>query len=42
MTCSLESDRFVAGDESASFEDVAAIIVRGAPVEVTGAYDGNP
>ena len=37
----LEGDRFVAGEESASFEDVAALIVRGAPVEVTGAYDGN-
>lgn len=37
----LERDRFVAGDESASFEEVAATIVRGAPVEVTGAYDGT-
>jgi CO/xanthine dehydrogenase Mo-binding subunit len=36
----LESDRFVSGDESAAFEDVAARIVRGEPVEVTGAYDG--
>jgi CO/xanthine dehydrogenase Mo-binding subunit len=37
----LEHDRFVAGDESASFEDVASIIVRSEPVEVTGAYDGT-
>src|SRR5262249_5387773 len=36
----LEDDRFVAGEESASFEEVAALIVRGEPVEVTGAYDG--
>jgi CO/xanthine dehydrogenase Mo-binding subunit len=36
----LENDRFVAGAESASFEEVASIIVRAAPVEVTGAYDG--
>jgi CO/xanthine dehydrogenase Mo-binding subunit len=37
----LEGDRFVAGDESAPFEQVASIIVRSAPVEVTGAYDGT-
>src|SRR5438477_652609 len=35
------ASRFVAGDESASFEQVASIIVRSAPVEVTGAYDGT-
>jgi CO/xanthine dehydrogenase Mo-binding subunit len=37
----LERDRFVAGEESAAFEQVAAIIVRGEPVEVTGDYDGT-
>ena len=37
----LENDRFVAGDESASFEEVAAIIGRGELVDVTGAYDGT-
>jgi putative selenate reductase molybdopterin-binding subunit len=37
----LERDRFVAGEEPASFEEVAATIVRGEPVEVTGAYDGT-
>src|SRR4051794_12461950 len=37
----LEGDRFVAGDESAPFEEVAALIARAAPVEVTGAYDGT-
>ena len=36
----LENDRFVAGEESAPFEEVAAAISRGAPVAVTGAYDG--
>ena len=40
-TASLNAGRFVAGDESAPFEQVAAAIVRAAPVEVTGAYDGN-
>ena len=37
----LERDRFVAGQESASFEDVASAITRGTLVEVTGAYDGT-
>jgi CO/xanthine dehydrogenase Mo-binding subunit len=37
----LENDRFVAGEESAAFEEVAASIAQGEPVEVTGAYDGN-
>jgi xanthine dehydrogenase molybdenum-binding subunit len=36
----LENDRFVAGEESAPFEEVAAIIARGAAVEVSGSYDG--
>jgi CO/xanthine dehydrogenase Mo-binding subunit len=37
----LEHDRFVAGEESAPFEQVAAIIAQGDPVDVTGAYDGT-
>jgi CO/xanthine dehydrogenase Mo-binding subunit len=37
----LENDRFVAGDQSAPFEEVAAAIVRAEPVEVTGSYDGT-
>src|SRR5829696_917327 len=37
----LEGDRFVAGEEPAAFEEVAAIILRGAPVECTGDYDGT-
>jgi CO/xanthine dehydrogenase Mo-binding subunit len=37
----LEQDRFVAGDNSASFDDVAEQIAKGPPVEVQGAYDGN-
>jgi CO/xanthine dehydrogenase Mo-binding subunit len=37
----LEGDRFVAGDQSAPFEVVAQQIARGAPVEVSGAYDGT-
>ena len=35
----LENDRFVAGDDSADFEEVAARIARGEPVEVRGEYD---
>jgi CO/xanthine dehydrogenase Mo-binding subunit len=35
----LEGDRFVAGDESASFDEVAARLGRGAAVEASGAYD---
>jgi len=31
----------VAGDQSASFGEVVAVIVRGEPVEVSGAYDGT-
>jgi len=37
----LEQDRFVAGDASAAFDDVADRIAQGPPVEVEGAYDGN-
>jgi CO/xanthine dehydrogenase Mo-binding subunit len=37
----LEGDRFIAGEHSAAFEDVAQQIARGAPVEITGAYDGQ-
>ncbi len=37
----LESDRFVHADGSASFEEVAAQIERGAPVEVLGEYEGT-
>jgi CO/xanthine dehydrogenase Mo-binding subunit len=37
----LEGDRFVFGTESAAFEDVAATIMRGEPVEVTGSYDSS-
>ena len=37
----LERDRFVAGQESASFEEVAARLGRGAPVEVRGEYGGE-
>jgi CO/xanthine dehydrogenase Mo-binding subunit len=37
----LEQDRFVAGDNSASFDEVAEQIAKGPPVEVQGAYDGN-
>jgi CO/xanthine dehydrogenase Mo-binding subunit len=36
----LANDRFVAGEESAPFDEVAAIILRSSPVEVSGAYDG--
>lgn len=38
----LEDERFLAGDAAASFDEVAARITRGAPVEVPGAYDGQP
>jgi CO/xanthine dehydrogenase Mo-binding subunit len=37
----LERDRFVAGAESASFEEVALRVGRGAPVEVVGEYGGE-
>ena len=37
----LEGDRFTAGNQSAEFAAVAEQIARGAPVEVTGEYDGN-
>ena len=37
----LENDRFVAGEESAPFDEVAANILRSSPVEVSGAYDGT-
>lgn len=37
----LDQDRFVAGENSASFEEVAEQIAKGPPVEVQGAYDGN-
>ena len=37
----LEEDRFVAGDESAPFEQVAERIARGEPVEVRGEYDSH-
>ena len=37
----LEGDRFVTASSSASFDEVADQIVRGAPVEVTGAYDSQ-
>jgi CO/xanthine dehydrogenase Mo-binding subunit len=38
----LEHDRFTAGQESASFDEVAARLGRGAPVEVRGDYGGEP
>jgi CO/xanthine dehydrogenase Mo-binding subunit len=38
----LERDRFVAGAESASFDEVAARLGSGAPVEVQGVYDEAP
>jgi len=38
----LEADRFVAGAESASFEEVVARIGRGAPVVVMGSYGDAP
>ena len=37
----LERDRFVAGDESAAFEEVALRLGRGAPIEVRGEYGGE-
>jgi len=37
----LDNDRFITADAQASFDEVAERISRGAPVEVTGAYDGN-
>src|SRR5204863_3165785 len=37
----LEGDRFLAGEQSAPFEEVADQIARGGSVEVNGAYDGN-
>ncbi|MBV9327575.1 MAG: xanthine dehydrogenase family protein molybdopterin-binding subunit [Chloroflexi bacterium] len=37
----LEEDRFVVGDTSAAFEEVADEIAKGPPVEVRGAYDGT-
>jgi len=37
----LENDRFIAGTESAPFEEVAARIARGEPVEVRGEYDSH-
>jgi CO/xanthine dehydrogenase Mo-binding subunit len=37
----LENDRFIAGEHSASFDEVADQIAKGPPVEVQGAYDGN-
>jgi CO/xanthine dehydrogenase Mo-binding subunit len=37
----LEGDRFITGEHSAAFEDVAQQIARGAPVEIKGEYDGQ-
>jgi len=37
----LEHERFVAGTESASFDEVALRLGHGAPVEVTGEYGGE-
>jgi CO/xanthine dehydrogenase Mo-binding subunit len=37
----LDQDRFVAGDASASFDEVAQQIARGPLVEIHGDYDGN-
>jgi CO/xanthine dehydrogenase Mo-binding subunit len=37
----LEGDRFVAGEMSAAFDEVATQIARGAPVEIVGEYDGQ-
>jgi CO/xanthine dehydrogenase Mo-binding subunit len=37
----LEDDRFVVGETSAPFEEVAEQIAKGPPVEVRGAYDGT-
>jgi CO/xanthine dehydrogenase Mo-binding subunit len=38
---SIENDRFVSGDISAPFDEVAERISRGAPVEVRGDYDST-
>jgi CO/xanthine dehydrogenase Mo-binding subunit len=37
----LEGDRFIAGEHSAPFEEVTQQIARGAPVTVSGEYDGQ-
>ena len=37
----IDGDRFIAGEHSAPFEDVAQQIARGAPVEIKGEYDGQ-
>jgi CO/xanthine dehydrogenase Mo-binding subunit len=37
----LEDDRFVVGETSAPFDDIAEQITKGPPVEVRGAYDGT-
>jgi len=37
----LEDDRFVVGETSAPFDEVADLITRGPPVEVRGEYDGT-
>jgi CO/xanthine dehydrogenase Mo-binding subunit len=37
----LEDDRFLAGDESASFDDVVKRIARGGPIQVGAAYDSS-
>jgi CO/xanthine dehydrogenase Mo-binding subunit len=37
----LTGDRFIAGEHSAPFEEVAQQIARGAPVEIKGEYDGQ-
>jgi CO/xanthine dehydrogenase Mo-binding subunit len=37
----LENDRFISADAEASFDEVAQRILRGAPVEVLGEYDGT-
>jgi CO/xanthine dehydrogenase Mo-binding subunit len=41
-TIRLEGDRFAAGDESASFDEVASRIARGSPVEVEGTHVPEP
>jgi CO/xanthine dehydrogenase Mo-binding subunit len=38
----LENDQFITTEASAPFEEVAEQIARGAPVEVSGVYDGQP
>jgi CO/xanthine dehydrogenase Mo-binding subunit len=37
----LDNDRFVAGESSASFDEVAEEIAKGPPVEIQANYDGN-